>query len=80
MVSEASPGSAEPKMNELFIHMAHACSDCAWAEVTDLKPPLGQILVFDWFWVRWMPNAIARWKQVKKYTPMMAVTSTPRHL
>jgi hypothetical protein len=27
MVSDASPGSANPKMNESFVHMAHASSD-----------------------------------------------------
>jgi hypothetical protein len=32
MVFNASPGSAKPKMNESFVHMAYASSDhaCAW--------------------------------------------------
>jgi hypothetical protein len=29
MVSDASPGTAAPKMNKSFVHMAHVSSDCA---------------------------------------------------
>jgi hypothetical protein len=39
MISEASPGSAKPKITELFVHMAHASSDHGCLEVTDLKWP-----------------------------------------
>jgi hypothetical protein len=32
LVSDASPGTAAPKMNESFVHMAHVSSDCACAQ------------------------------------------------
>jgi hypothetical protein len=39
MVSEASPGTANPKTNKSFIHMAHASSDRAHAQDGYLKHP-----------------------------------------
>ena len=35
MVSDASPGTADPKMNESFVHTAHTCSECARARAQD---------------------------------------------
>jgi hypothetical protein len=32
MVSDASPGTADPKMNKSFVHTAHISSDCACAQ------------------------------------------------
>jgi hypothetical protein len=32
MVSDASPGTAAPKMNKSFVHMAHVSSNCACAQ------------------------------------------------
>jgi hypothetical protein len=32
MVSDALPGTAAPKMNEYFAHMAHVSFDCACAQ------------------------------------------------
>ena len=39
MVSDASPGTATPKMNESFVHMAHVSSDRACAQDEYLKRP-----------------------------------------
>jgi hypothetical protein len=39
MVSDASPGTATPKMNKSFIHMAHVSSDHACAQDGYLKRP-----------------------------------------
>ncbi len=39
MVSNASPGTATPKMNKYFVHMAHVSSDCACAQDGCLKHP-----------------------------------------
>ena len=39
MVSDASPGTVAPKMNESFDHMAHVSSDCACAQDGYLKRP-----------------------------------------
>jgi hypothetical protein len=39
MVSNASPGTAAPKMNESFVHMAHVSSDHACAQDGYLKCP-----------------------------------------
>jgi hypothetical protein len=40
MVFNASPGTAAPKMNKSFIHMAHVSSDRARAQDGYLKRPL----------------------------------------
>ena len=39
MVSDASPGTADPKMNESFVHTAHTCSERARAQDRHLKCP-----------------------------------------
>jgi hypothetical protein len=39
MVSNASPGSTAPNMNESFVHMAHVSSNCACAQNWYLKLP-----------------------------------------
>ncbi len=39
MVSDASPGTAAPKMNQSFIHMAHVSFDRACAQEGYLKRP-----------------------------------------
>jgi hypothetical protein len=39
MVSDASPGTAAPKMKESFVHMAHVSSYCACAQDCYLKRP-----------------------------------------
>jgi hypothetical protein len=39
MVSDASPGTAAPNMNESFVHMAHVSSDRAFTQDGYLKWP-----------------------------------------
>ena len=39
MVSNASPGAADIKTNELFVHMAHASSHSAFAQDGYFKCP-----------------------------------------
>jgi hypothetical protein len=39
MVYDASPGTADPKMNELFVHTAHTSSDHARAQDGYFKRP-----------------------------------------
>jgi len=39
MVSDASPGTADPKMNESFVHTAHTSSDHARAQDGYFKHP-----------------------------------------
>jgi hypothetical protein len=50
MVSDASPGSAAPKMNESFVHMAHVSSNCACAQDCNLKLPHRTIIDGDMRW------------------------------
>jgi hypothetical protein len=50
MVSEASPGSANPKMNESFIQMAHTFSDRACAQDGYFKRPHPTIIGGDMRW------------------------------
>jgi hypothetical protein len=50
MVSDASPGTATPKMNEFFIHMAHVSSDRAYAHDGYLKCPHLTIIDGDMRW------------------------------
>jgi hypothetical protein len=56
MVSNASPGTAAPKMNKSFILMAHVSSNRAWAQDGYLKCPHPIIIDGDvrwdcgWFW------------------------------
>ncbi len=39
MVSNALPGTAAPKMDKSFVHMAHVSSDCACAQDGYFKRP-----------------------------------------
>jgi hypothetical protein len=39
MVSDASPGTADPKTNKLFVHTAQMSSDRAWAQDGYFKRP-----------------------------------------
>jgi hypothetical protein len=39
MVSDASPGAADPKMNESFVHAARTSSDRACAQDGNFKCP-----------------------------------------
>jgi hypothetical protein len=50
MVSDGSPGTANPKMNEPFVHMAHVSSDCACAQDGYLKCPHLTIIERDMRW------------------------------
>ncbi len=50
MVSDASPGTAAPKMNESFIHMAHVSSDRACTQDGYLKHPHPTIIDGDMRW------------------------------
>jgi hypothetical protein len=56
MVSNASPGSAAPKMNVSFVHMAHVSSNCAYAQDWYMRLPHRAIFDGDmrwdsgWFW------------------------------
>ena len=45
MVSDASPGTADPKMNESFVHTAHTYSDLARAQNGYFKHPHPTILM-----------------------------------
>ncbi len=49
-VSDASPGTAAPKMNESFVHMAHVSSDSACAQDGYLKCPHPTIIDGDMRW------------------------------
>jgi hypothetical protein len=79
MIYDALTGTATPKMNKSFVHMAHVSSDCACAQDWYLKHPsehycqryeVGQWLVFGWFW-GWgtSDTQLARRKQAKKTHP-----------
>jgi hypothetical protein len=50
MVSDASPGTATPKMNKSFVHMVHVSSDCACAQDRYLKHPHLTIIDRDRWW------------------------------
>jgi hypothetical protein len=50
MVSDASPGTAAPKMNEYFVYMAYVSSDCACAQDGYLKCPHLTIIDGDMRW------------------------------
>jgi hypothetical protein len=50
IVSAASPGTAAPKMNESFIHMARVSSDPACAQDGYLKHPHLTIIDGDMSW------------------------------
>jgi hypothetical protein len=57
MVFDASPGTAAPKMNKSFVHMAHMSSNHACAQDGYLKHPHPTIIDGDGtvvgFWVVW---------------------------
>ncbi len=50
MVSDASPGTADPKMNESFVHTAHSSSDRARAQDGYFKRPHPTIIDGDMRW------------------------------
>jgi hypothetical protein len=50
MVSDASPGTATPKMNKSFVHMAHVSLDRARAQDGYLKSPHPTIIDGDMRW------------------------------
>jgi hypothetical protein len=50
MVSDASPGTATPKLNKSFVHMVHVSSDRACAQDGYLKCPHPAITAGD---IRW---------------------------
>jgi hypothetical protein len=50
MVSNALPGTAAPKMNKYFVHMAHVTSDHACAQDGYLKCPHTTIIDRDMRW------------------------------
>ncbi len=50
MVSDASPGTAAPKMNESFVHLAHVSSSHACAQDGYLKHPHPTIIDGDMRW------------------------------
>jgi hypothetical protein len=50
MVSDALPGTAKPKMNKSFVHMAHVSSNRACAQDEYLKCPRTTIIDGDMRW------------------------------
>ncbi len=50
MVSDASPSTAAPKMNEYFVHMAHVSYDRACSQDGYLKHPHPTIIDKDMRW------------------------------
>jgi hypothetical protein len=50
MVSDASPGTTAPKMNESFVHMAYVSSNRACAQDGYLKRPHPTIIDGDMRW------------------------------
>jgi hypothetical protein len=50
MVSDASPGTATPKINKSFVHMVHVSSDCACAQDGYLKHHHPTIIGGDMRW------------------------------
>ncbi len=50
MVSDASPGTAAPKINKSFVHMACMCSDRPCAQDGYLKCPHRTIIDGDMWW------------------------------
>jgi hypothetical protein len=50
MVFDASPGTADPKMNESFVHTAQMSSDCACAQDGYYKRPHLTIINGDKRW------------------------------
>ncbi len=50
MVSDTSPGTPAPKMNESFVHMAHVSSKHVYAQDGYLKRPYPTIFGGDMRW------------------------------
>jgi len=50
IVSDASPGTADPKMNESFVHTAQMSSDCSCAHDGYFKRPHPTIIDGDKRW------------------------------
>jgi len=50
MVSDASPGAADPKMNETFVHVARVSSHRAFAQDEYFKCPHPTIIDGDMWW------------------------------
>jgi hypothetical protein len=70
MVSDASPGTAAPKMKKTFVHMAHMSSNRACAQDGYLKRPHLTIIDGDIRWDSgWILGQLARRKLGKKNTP-----------
>jgi hypothetical protein len=82
MVSDASPGAADPKMIEPFVHMARASSHRAFAQDGYFKRPqplltdicgqtvVGFWVIFGWFWGCGASDTrLARRKLGKNFTP-----------
>ena len=62
MVSDASPGTTAPKMNESFVHMAHMSSDHACAQDGYLKRLHLTIIDRDMRWDRgWFLGGFGGW-------------------
>ncbi len=51
MVSDASPGAADPKTNESFVQMARVSSHCAFAQDGYFKRPHPTIIDGDMMWL-----------------------------
>jgi hypothetical protein len=89
MVSNASPDTTTPKMNESFVHMAYVSSNCACAQDGYLKCPHPTIIDGD---MRWgfggtSNTQLARQKLGKKihpnhgsrHSPTAAMVPSSRH-
>ena len=76
MVSDASPGATDPKMNESFVHMARASFYRAFTQDGYFKRPHPTIIDVDmwldsgWFWCCGTSDMrLARQKQCKNNAP-----------
>jgi hypothetical protein len=62
MVSDASPGTADPKMNESFVHTAYTCSERARAQDGYFKRPHPTIIDRDmWSDSGWFTVDLGLW-------------------
>jgi hypothetical protein len=62
MFSDASPGTAAPKMNKSFVHMLHVSSNHACAQDGYLKRPHPTIIGRDMRWVNdWFLGGFGVW-------------------
>ncbi len=73
MVSDASPGAADPKINESFVHVVRASSHRANAHDGYFKRPHPTIIDGDMWsdsgWFLGSDTRLARWKLGKNNTP-----------